>query len=114
MVNSNPETVSTDYAPSGLLFFEPLTLEDVLNICDRMQPDGVIVQFGGQTPLNLARALSSAGVPIIGTAVETIEDAEDREKFQQLLERLGLKQPPNGIARTMAQARAEAVKIGYP
>ena len=114
MVNSNPETVSTDYDTSDLLFFEPLTTEDVLNICDRVQPDGVIVQFGGQTPLNLARALSSAGVPIIGTSVDTIEDAEDREKFQQLLMRLGLKQPANGIARTMAQARAEAAKIGYP
>jgi carbamoyl-phosphate synthase large subunit len=114
MVNSNPETVSTDYDTSDLLFFEPLTTEDVLNICDRVQPDGVIVQFGGQTPLNLARALASAGVPIIGTSVDTIEDAEDREKFQQLLLRLGLKQPANGIARTMAQARAEAAKIGYP
>ncbi|MBX3666527.1 MAG: carbamoyl-phosphate synthase large subunit, partial [Burkholderiales bacterium] len=114
MVNSNPETVSTDYDTSDLLFFEPLTTEDVLNICDRVQPDGVIVQFGGQTPLNLARALSSAGVPIIGTSVDTIEDAEDREKFQQLLERLGLKQPANGIARTMAQARTEAAKIGFP
>jgi len=114
MVNSNPETVSTDYDTSDLLFFEPLTTEDVLNICDRVQPDGVIVQFGGQTPLNLARALASAGVPIIGTSVDTIEDAEDREKFQQLLTRLGLKQPANGIARTMAEARAEAAKIGYP
>ena len=82
MVNSNPETVSTDYDTSDLLFFEPLTTEDVLNICDRVQPDGVIVQFGGQTPLNLARALRSAGVPIIGTSVDTIEAAEDREKFQ--------------------------------
>jgi len=114
MVNSNPETVSTDYDTSDLLFFEPLTTEDVLNICDRVQPDGVIVQFGGQTPLNLARALASAGVPIIGTSVDTIEDAEDREKFQQLLLRLGLKQPANGIARTMAQARSEAAKIGFP
>ena len=114
MVNSNPETVSTDYDTSDLLFFEPLTTEDVLNICDRVQPDGVIVQFGGQTPLNLARALSSAGVPIIGTSVDTIEDAEDREKFQQLLKRLGLEQPANGIARTMAQARTEAAKIGFP
>jgi carbamoyl-phosphate synthase large subunit len=114
MVNSNPETVSTDYDTSDLLFFEPLTTEDVLNICDRVQPDGVIVQFGGQTPLNLARALATAGVPIIGTSVDTIEDAEDREKFQQLLKRLDLKQPANGIARTMQQARAEAAKIGYP
>jgi carbamoyl-phosphate synthase large subunit len=114
MVNSNPETVSTDYDTSDLLFFEPLTVEDVLNICDRVQPDGVIVQFGGQTPLNLARALDAHGVPIIGTSVDTIEDAEDREKFQQLLERLGLRQPANGIARTREQARTAAERIGYP
>ena len=114
MVNSNPETVSTDYDTSDLLFFEPLTVEDVLNICDRVEPDGVIVQFGGQTPLNLARALATAGVPIIGTTVDAIETAEDREKFQQLLARLGLKQPANGIARTMDQARREAAKIGFP
>ena len=114
MVNSNPETVSTDYDTSDLLFFEPLTTEDVLNICDRVQPDGVIVQFGGQTPLNLSRALHNAGVPIIGTSVDTIEAAEDREKFQALLNRLGLKQPASGIARNMAQARIEAEKIGYP
>ena len=114
MVNSNPETVSTDYDTSDMLFFEPLTVEDVLNICDVVQPDGVIVQFGGQTPLNLARRLQEAGVPIIGTSVEAIEEAEDREKFQQLLIKLGLKQPPNGIARTMDEARREAEKIGYP
>ncbi|MBN2578492.1 MAG: carbamoyl-phosphate synthase large subunit [Pirellulales bacterium] len=114
MVNSNPETVSTDYDTSDLLFFEPLTTEDVLNIFDRVQPDGVIVQFGGQTPLNLSRALANAGVPIVGTSVDTIEDAEDREKFAQLLGRLDLKQPANGIARNMAQARAEVAKIGFP
>lgn len=114
MVNSNPETVSTDYDTSDMLFFEPLTVEDVLNICDVVEPDGVIVQFGGQTPLNLARALAQNGVPIIGTSVDTIEDAEDREKFQRLLYRVGLKQPANGIARTMAEARAEVAKIGYP
>jgi carbamoyl-phosphate synthase large subunit len=114
MVNSNPETVSTDYDTSDLLFFEPLTVEDVLNICDRVQPDGVIVQFGGQTPLNLSRALATAGVPIIGTSVDTIEAAEDREKFQQLLHRLGLRQPANGIARTMDEAQAEAAKVGFP
>jgi carbamoyl-phosphate synthase large subunit len=114
MVNSNPETVSTDYDTSDLLFFEPLTTEDVLNICDRIQPDGVIVQFGGQTPLNLARALSNAGVPIIGTSVDTIEQAEDREKFAQVLAKLGLKQPANGIARNMAQARAVAQQVGFP
>ena len=114
MVNSNPETVSTDYDTSDLLFFEPLTTEDVLNIYDRIQPDGVIAQFGGQTPLNLARALHNAGVPIIGTSVDTIEAAEDREKFAKILDRLGLRQPPNGIARTMDQARAEVAKIGFP
>jgi carbamoyl-phosphate synthase large subunit len=114
MVNSNPETVSTDYDTSDLLFFEPLTTEDVLNICDRVQPDGVIVQFGGQTPLNLSRALATCGVPIIGTSVDTIEDAEDREKFQRLLHRLDLRQPANGIARTIAEARAEAAKVGFP
>jgi len=114
MVNSNPETVSTDYDTSDLLFFEPLTVEDVLNICDRVEPDGVIVQFGGQTPLNLARALQEADVPIIGTSVDAIEGAEDREKFQHLLERLDLKQPANGIARTMDQARRIADQIGYP
>lgn len=114
MVNSNPETVSTDYDTSDLLFFEPLTTEDVLNIHDRIQPDGVIAQFGGQTPLNLARALSNAGVPIIGTSVDTIEAAEDREKFANILSRLGLKQPENAIARTINQARAEVAKVGFP
>jgi len=114
MVNSNPETVSTDYDTSDLLFFEPLTIEDVLNICDRVQPDGVIVQFGGQTPLNLARGLQNAGIPIIGTSVDTIEAAEDREKFQQILNKLELHQPPNGIARNMEEARLEVAEIGYP
>jgi len=114
MVNSNPETVSTDYDTSDLLFFEPLTCEDVLNIADRIHPDGVIVQLGGQTPLNLARALAAAGLPIIGTSVDTIEQAEDREKFRDLLERLGLKQPASGIARTLEQARRELQRIGYP
>jgi carbamoyl-phosphate synthase large subunit len=114
MVNSNPETVSTDYDTSDLLFFEPLTCEDVLNIADRIDPDGVIVQLGGQTPLNLARALHAAGLPIIGTSVDTIEMAEDREKFRDLLDRLGLKQPDSGIARTLEQARREVARIGYP
>ena len=114
MVNSNPETVSTDYDTSDLLFFEPLTTEDVLNICDRINPDGVIVQFGGQTPLNLARGLATAGVPIIGTSVETIEAAEDREKFQKLLNTLNLKQPANAIARNMTQARSLVGQVGYP
>ena len=114
MVNSNPETVSTDYDTSDTLFFEPLTCEDVLNIADRIQPDGVIVQLGGQTPLNLARALHAAGLPIIGTSVDTIEMAEDREKFRDLLDRLSLKQPASGIARTLEQARREVARIGYP
>lgn len=114
MVNSNPETVSTDYDTSDILFFEPLTIEDVLNICDAIEPDGVIVQFGGQTPLNLARGLQEAGVPIIGTSVDTIETAEDRELFQQLINELGLRQPPSGIARTMDEARREVKKIGFP
>ncbi len=114
MVNSNPETVSTDYDTSDMLFFEPLTGEDVLNIADRIDPDGVIVQLGGQTPLNLARALHAAGLPIIGTSVDTIETAEDREKFRELLDRLGLKQPDSGIARTLEQARREVARIGFP
>ncbi|MGB7326104.1 MAG: carbamoyl-phosphate synthase large subunit [Rubripirellula sp.] len=114
MVNSNPETVSTDYDTSDILFFEPLTIEDVLNICDDIQPDGVIVQFGGQTPLNLARGLQEAGVPIIGTSVDTIDAAEDRELFQQLINELGLRQPPSGIARNMEQARRQGKVIGFP
>ncbi|WP_339909309.1 carbamoyl-phosphate synthase large subunit [Symmachiella dynata] len=114
MVNSNPETVSTDYDTSDILFFEPLTTEDVLNICDRMQPDGVIVQFGGQTPLNLARGLEAAGVTIIGTSPAMIDAAEDREKFQGILEQLGLRQPPNGIAINVEGARQAAERIGYP
>ena len=114
MVNSNPETVSTDYDTSDILFFEPLTIEDVLNICDATNPDGVIVQFGGQTPLNLARGLKEAGVPIIGTSVDTIEAAEDRERFQALIEELELRQPPSGIARNMEEARREVERIGYP
>ncbi|MEQ8208786.1 MAG: carbamoyl-phosphate synthase large subunit [Lacipirellulaceae bacterium] len=114
MVNSNPETVSTDYDTSDILFFEPLTVEDVLNICDRVEPDGVIVQFGGQTPLNLARDLADAGVPIIGTSVDSIEAAEDREKFQAMLKRLDLKQPPGGIARNLSEAKEIAGQIGYP
>ncbi|TWU00633.1 Carbamoyl-phosphate synthase large chain [Botrimarina colliarenosi] len=114
MVNSNPETVSTDYDTSDLLFFEPLTVEDVMNVCERVEADGVIVQFGGQTPLNLARALQDAGLPIIGTAVDAIEAAEDREKFSALVDRLGLRQPDSGIARTPAQAREIAERIGFP
>jgi carbamoyl-phosphate synthase large subunit len=114
MVNSNPETVSTDYDTSDKLFFEPLTLEDVLNICHREKPDGVIVQFGGQTPLNLAAGLKAAGVPIIGTSVESIERAEDRKLFQQMLNKLGLNQPPNGTATNEDEAVAAAASVGYP
>ncbi len=114
MVNSNPETVSTDYDTSDILFFEPLTIEDVLNICDAIQPSGVIAQFGGQTPLNLARGLTDAGAPIIGTSVDTIEAAEDRELFQRLINECGLRQPPSGIARTMSEARRELAEIGFP
>ncbi len=110
MVNSNPETVSTDYDTSDKLFFEPLTLEDVLNICHREKPDGVIVQFGGQTPLNLAAGLKAAGVPIIGTSVESIERAEDRKLFQVMLDKLGLNQPPNGTATNEEEAVAAAAK----
>jgi carbamoyl-phosphate synthase large subunit len=114
MVNSNPETVSTDYDTSDYLFFEPLTTEDVLNICDRMEPDGVIVQFGGQTPLNLARGLEAAGVNIIGTSPDMIDAAEDRERFQVILEKLNLRQPPNGVAVNTEGARTAAERIGYP
>ena len=114
MVNSNPETVSTDYDTSDKLFFEPLTLEDVLNICHHEKPDGVIVQFGGQTPLNLAAGLKAAGVPIIGTSVESIERAEDRKLFQQMLNELALNQPPNGTATNEDEAVAAAAKVGYP
>jgi carbamoyl-phosphate synthase large subunit len=114
MVNSNPETVSTDYDTSDELFFEPLTVEDVLNICDRIQPKGLIVQFGGQTPLNLARALQAAGAPIIGTSVDSIDKAEDREQFKELIDRLGLKQPPNGTALDVQHAVHVARGIGFP
>ena len=143
MINSNPETVSTDYDTSDLLFFEPLTHEDILNICERLNggpfkmpnaegriPNedqfgtrhsafgnlvrGVIVQFGGQTPLNLARGLKEAGVPILGTTVESLDAAGDREQFRELLQKLGLKQPANGIARSVAEARQIARDIGYP
>ena len=114
MVNSNPETVSTDYDTSDRLFFEPLTVEDVLNICERIQPRGVIVQFGGQTPLNLAKALEAEGVPIIGTSPESIDLAEDRERFRLVIERLGLRQPPNASATRCEEARRIAQCIGYP
>ena len=126
MINSNPETVSTDYDTSDLLFFEPLTLEDVLDIVERLNGGGVdepnrqggvagcIVQFGGQTPLNLAHGLAAAGVPLIGTGLEAIDTAEDRDRFKAILEDLGLKQPPNGIAYSLEEARDIAEDIGYP
>ncbi|HEY5633017.1 MAG TPA: carbamoyl-phosphate synthase large subunit [Burkholderiaceae bacterium] len=114
MVNCNPETVSTDYDTSDRLYFEPLTLEDVLEIVDLEKPEGVIVQYGGQTPLKLAKALEANGVPIIGTSPESIDIAEDRERFQKLLIKLDLKQPPNRTARTEAEALALAQDIGYP
>jgi carbamoyl-phosphate synthase large subunit len=114
MVNCNPETVSTDYDTSDRLYFEPVTLEDVLEIVDKERPTGVIVQYGGQTPLKLALDLERAGVPIIGTSPDSIDVAEDRERFQKLLEKLGLKQPPNQIARTEEQALQLAHEIGYP
>jgi len=114
MVNCNPETVSTDYDTSDRLYFEPLTLEDVLEIVDRENPVGVIVQYGGQTPLKLARDLEANGVPIVGTTPDSIDIAEDRERFQQLLHRLQLRQPPNRTARTEEDALRLAEEIGYP
>ncbi|HNE61112.1 MAG TPA: carbamoyl-phosphate synthase large subunit, partial [Ottowia sp.] len=114
MVNCNPETVSTDYDTSDRLYFEPLTLEDVLEIVDKEKPLGVIVQYGGQTPLKLALGLEAEGVPIIGTTPDMIDAAEDRERFQQLLHELNLRQPPNATARTEAEALAKASELGYP
>jgi len=114
MVNCNPETVSTDYDTSDRLYFEPLTLEDVLEIVDKEKPQGVIVQFGGQTPLKLARDLEAAGVPIIGTSPDSIDRAEDRERFQKMLHELKLLQPPNRTARTEDEAFNGAKEIGYP
>ncbi len=114
MVNCNPETVSTDYDTSDRLYFEPLTFEDVMEIIELEKPKGVIVQYGGQTPLKLARPLEAAGAPIIGTTPDSIDIAEDRERFQKLIQKLGLKQPPNGTARSQEEALAEAQKIGYP
>jgi carbamoyl-phosphate synthase large subunit len=114
MINCNPETVSTDYDTSDRLYFEPLTLEDVLAICEHESPDGVIVQYGGQTPLRLAQSLKAAGVPIIGTSPDSIDLTEDREQFSNLLTELGLKQSPSGTACDEAQAVDVANKIGYP
>ncbi len=114
MVNCNPETVSTDYDTSDKLYFEPLTLEEVMNIVDREKPDGVVVQFGGQTPLKLALPLERAGVPIIGTSPDSIDLAEDRERFAALIKQLGIKQPQNGIARSYDAAFKIAEGLGYP
>ena len=126
MINSNPETVSTDYDTSNLLFFEPLTLEDVLDIVERLNGGGVdvqgrsggvvgcIVQFGGQTPLNLAHGLAAAGVPLIGTGLDSIDAAEDRDRFKSILNDLNLRQPENAIARSLDEARAAAIEVGYP
>ena len=114
MVNSNPETVSTDYDTADRLYFEPLTLEDVLNIVEEERPEGVILQLGGQTPLNLALALERAGVPIVGTSPEAIDRAEDRKKFSRLIDELSLRQPPNGTAMSTEEAVAVAKKLGFP
>jgi carbamoyl-phosphate synthase large subunit len=114
MVNSNPETVSTDYDTSDKLYFEPLTFEDVMNIIDNEKPAGVIVQFGGQTPLNLAKRLEDAGAPIIGTSVASIQRAEDRDEFAAMIVKLGLNQPPNGMARSIEEALVIAHGLGYP
>ena len=114
MANSNPETVSTDYDTSDRLYFDPLTFEDVMNIVETEKPEGVIVQFGGQTPLNLAVPLMRAGVPILGTSPDAIDRAEDRERFQALIQKLGLLQPPNGTAMSLEDALAVAERIAYP
>ena len=114
MVNSNPETVSTDYDTSDDLFFEPLTHEDVMNIVEKIEPAGIIVQFGGQTPLNLAEGLAAAGAPLIGTSVDSIDRAEDRERFTAFLKKLEIRQPENGLATTVAEAFDIARQIGYP
>lgn len=114
MVNCNPETVSTDYDTSDRLYFEPLTFEDVMNIVEVEKPDGAIVQFGGQTPLNLAVPLAEAGVPILGTSPDSIDRAEDRKRFQELLQLLDLRQPPNGIATSLGEAIDIAQRVGYP
>ncbi|MBS3733010.1 MAG: carbamoyl-phosphate synthase large subunit [Desulfobacterales bacterium] len=114
MVNCNPETVSTDYDTSDKLYFEPLTAEDVLSIYEKEQPEGVIVQFGGQTPLNIASQLEAAGVKILGTSPQTIDAAEDRDRFHQIVSKLGIPQPESGMARSFEEALAVAEKIGYP
>src|ERR1051326_1709462 len=114
MVNCTPETVSTDYDTSDRLYFEPLTLQDVLAVCEVEKPEGVVVQFGGQTPLKLAAGLTQAGVPILGTSVEAIDLAEDRGRFGALLDRLGYKAPPYAAADSVAQALRCAEEVGFP
>ena len=114
MVNCNPETVSTDYDTSDKLYFEPLTVEDVLSIYEKEQPEGVIVQFGGQTPLNIARELAEAGVKILGTSVDAIDLAEDRDRFRKMMEEMKIPMPESGMASSLEQAREVAARIGYP
>jgi carbamoyl-phosphate synthase large subunit len=114
MVNSNPETVSTDYDTSDMLFFEPLTEESVMNICDKLDPDGVIVQFGGQTPLNISSRLLEAGIPVIGTHPNSIDRSEDRERFSELIEKLDLLQPPGDLAVSLEEAKEICDELGYP
>src|SRR6185503_9358111 len=113
MVNSNPETVSTDFDISDKLYFEPLTFEDMLEITRWEQPKGVVVQLGGQTPLQLTKLLEAAGIPILGTTPDAIDIAEDRERFEELADKLGVTQPPNGTARSVEEAVAVAQRIGY-
>ena len=114
MVNSNPETVSTDFDVSDKLYFEPLTLEDVLEIVEREKPVGVVVQLGGQTPLSLAQGLAEAGAPILGTPVDAIDRAEDRERFERLCRRIGAAVPPNGVATSVDEAVEVGRRVGYP
>ena len=114
MVNCNPETVSTDYDTSDKLYFEPLTLEDVLSIYEKEKPIGVVVQFGGQTPLNIARELEAAGVKVLGTSPDTIDLAEDRDRFRKMMDRMGIPMPESGMASTLEEAREIARKVGYP
>ena len=114
MVNCNPETVSTDYDTSDKLYFEPLTVEDVLSIYEKEKPEGVIVQFGGQTPLNIAAQLAKAGVKIIGTSPDAIDLAEDRDRFRKMMKKLNIPMPESGMASNLKEALAMAKKIGYP
>src|SRR5205814_10019957 len=114
MINSNPETVSTDFDISDKLYFEPLTFEDVIEITRWERPKGVVVQLGGQTPLQLTKPLEAAGVTVLGTSPDAIDIAEDRERFEELADKLGVRQPPNGIARSVEEAVGVAQRIGHP